>query len=225
MKRHADRLQRAVVHSEELPWVDSPMPGVQRRMLERDGGEVARATSVVRYAPHSRFSPHVHGGGEEILVLDGVFSDEHGDFGPGMYLRNPVGSRHAPHTAGGCIILVKLWQMDPADQAFVRIDTRAAPWPPGAAPGTDRTDGIDSLALHTWGDERVCLQRWAPGTRRARHAHPGGEEVFVIHGSLRDDQGHYPRGAWIRNPHGSAHAPFTDEGCLLYVKTGHLPRG
>src|SRR5690606_7216581 len=218
MKINADLSQRAVVHSEELPWIDSPMPGVQRRMLERDGGEVARATSVVRYAPRSRFSAHVHGGGEEILVLDGIFSDEHGDFGPGMYLRNPVGSRHAPHTERGCIILVKLWQMDAADQDLVRIDTRARAWTPDQG-----ANGVEHLPLHTWGNERVTLQRWAAGTRLARHAHPGGEEVFVLQGSLRDEQGHYPRGAWIRNPHGSAHTPSTDQGCLLYVKTGHLP--
>ena len=94
-----------MVDSEDLPWVNSPLPGVQRRMLERDGEEVARATSIVRYAPDSSFAPHSHGGGEEFLVLDGVFSDEHGDFEPGSYLRNPPGSRHTPRSARGCTIL------------------------------------------------------------------------------------------------------------------------
>jgi anti-sigma factor ChrR (cupin superfamily) len=108
MKINADLSERAVVHSDQLPWIDSPLPGVQRRMLERDGGEVARATSIVRYAPNSRFDPHTHGGGEEFLVLEGVFSDEHGDYGPGMYVRNPPGSRHTPRSADGCTILVKL---------------------------------------------------------------------------------------------------------------------
>jgi anti-sigma factor ChrR (cupin superfamily) len=102
MNINADLGRRAVVYSEDLPWVDSPLPGVQRRMLERDGGEVARATSIVRYAPNSSFSPHTHGGGEEFLVLDGVFSDESGDFGPGMYVRNPPGSRHTPRSDAGC---------------------------------------------------------------------------------------------------------------------------
>ena len=91
MNVNADLSQRAVVDSEQLPWVDSPLKGVQRRMLERDGDEVARATSIVRYAPESAFSAHSHGAGEEFLVLEGVFSDEHGDFGPGMYVRNPPG--------------------------------------------------------------------------------------------------------------------------------------
>src|ERR671911_558969 len=110
MKINADPSERAVVYSEDLPWVDSPLPGVQRRMLER--------------------------GGEEFLVLDGVFSDEHGDFGPGMYVRNPPGSRHTPRSGPGCTILVKLRQMDPDDQAHVSIDTTTAPWQPGPVEGT-----------------------------------------------------------------------------------------
>src|SRR5512147_2420038 len=107
MKLYADLSQRAIVFSAELPWIDSPMPGVQRRMLERDGEEVARATSIVRYAANSHFSSHTHGGGEEFLVLEGVFSDEYGDYPAGTYIRNPVGSTHTPFSQNGCTILVK----------------------------------------------------------------------------------------------------------------------
>src|SRR5918995_6414183 len=122
MKINADLRQRAVVHSDELPWVDSPLPGVQRRMLERDGEEVARATSIVRYAPDSHFSAHTHGGGEEFLVLDGVFQDEHGDYPAGSYVRNPPTTRHTPGSEPGCVIFVKLWQFDPTDRTEVRIE-------------------------------------------------------------------------------------------------------
>lgn len=90
MQLHADLLKRAVVNSDELPWVDSPLPGVQRRMLERDGEEVARATSIVHYAPDSFFSAHTHSGGEEYLVLDGIFSDEMGDYHQGMGILTAV---------------------------------------------------------------------------------------------------------------------------------------
>jgi len=83
MELNADFTQRIVMHAEELEWQDSPMPGVQRKMFDRIGGEVARATSIVRYAPGSHFSPHVHTGGEEFIVLEGVFQDEHGDFPAG----------------------------------------------------------------------------------------------------------------------------------------------
>ncbi|MEO0537626.1 MAG: cupin domain-containing protein [Cyanobacteria bacterium P01_A01_bin.123] len=216
MKIHADLSQRAVIFSEELPWIDSPMLGVQRRMLERDGEEVARATSIVRYAPGSYFSAHTHGGGEEYLVLDGVFSDEHGDFGLGTYVRNPVGSSHTPHSKDGATILVKLWQMQPADQQQVVIDTHKVAWSPGLVPG------LQVLPLHAYSTEQVALVKWAPKTKFQQHWHWGGEEIFVIDGVFADEQGVYPQGTWLRNPPGSVHTPFSEEGCLIYVKTGHL---
>jgi anti-sigma factor ChrR (cupin superfamily) len=216
MNINADLSQRAVVCSEELPWVDSPLKGVQRRMLERDGDEVARATSIVRYAPGSAFSPHTHGAGEEFLVLEGVFSDEHGDFGPGTYVRNPPGSQHTPRSGPGCTIFVKLRQMEPDDQDYVRIDTTRAPWQPG------EVAGLEVMPLYQHGAERVRLVRLAPGTRLPPQSHPGGEEIFVLEGAFADEQGHYPTGAWLRTPPGGEHGVVSKDGCTLYVKTGHL---
>lgn len=216
MQIHADLSQRAVVHSDALSWVASPLPGVERRMLERDGEEVARATSLVRYAPESHFSPHVHGGGEEFLVLEGVFSDEHGDYGPGYYVRNPPGSSHAPHSEAGCTIFVKLRQMLPDDETFVRIDSNKAAWRPGLVPG------LSVLPLYDHPAEQVALVNWEPGTRFTAHRHVGGEEIFVLDGVFEDEQGRYPKGTWLRNPPGSVHEPFSREGCTIYVKTGHL---
>jgi anti-sigma factor ChrR (cupin superfamily) len=132
MKINADLSKRARVDSDMLAWVASPLAGVERRMLERDGEEVARVTSLVRYAPGSSFSQHTHSGGEEFLVLDGTFSDDYGDFPAGTYVRNPVGSKHAPHSEGGTVILVKLWWMDPDDQTFVRLDRRSCALTPRA---------------------------------------------------------------------------------------------
>jgi len=216
MRLHADLNQRVVIDSGSLPWVDSPGSGVQRRMLDRIGEEVARATSIVRFAPGSHFDAHTHGGGEEFFVLDGVFSDEEGDFGPGTYVRNPPGSRHTPKSEPGCTIFVKLWQMAPDDQASVRIDTNEAPWQPG------EVDGVEVMPLHERPDERVQMMRLAPGARCPRHEHPGGEETLVLEGVLEDEHGRYAEGTWLRNPPGSAHSPKSDEGCVLFVKSGHL---
>ena len=216
MQIHADLNTRAVVDSNALPWVDSPLAGVQRRMLERDGEEVARATSIVRYAPDSAFDAHTHGGGEEFLVLDGVFSDEMGDFPAGMYVRNPIGSRHRPFSKQGATILVKLQQFDPRDQDFVRVDTSAETWLPGLV------EGLEVMPLHSYGTEHVALVRWAPGTHFHMHGHPGGEEIFVLSGEFADEHGRYPAGTWLRNPPGSRHTPFSDQGCVIFVKTGHL---
>jgi len=113
MKINADFNQRVVVHSANMDWIDSPMAGVSRRPLDRVGGEVARATSIVRYAPNGKFSPHVHTGGEEFVVLEGVFQDEHGDYPKDSYIRNPPQSSHTPGSKDGCVIFVKLWQFKP----------------------------------------------------------------------------------------------------------------
>lgn len=216
MKLHADLSQRIVLTTPALPWVKSPILGVDRRMLDRDGEEVARATSLVRYAPGSAFSPHTHGGGEEFLVLEGVFSDELGDYPAGTYVRNPVGSAHTPASPAGCTILVKLWQMHPDDQTRVVVDTTTAPWSPGLV------EGLQVLPLHSFGTEQVALVKWAPGTQFQPHTHWGGEEIFVLDGVFEDEFGRYPAGTWLRSPHGSRHRPFSRQGCTIYVKTGHL---
>ena len=216
MQIHADLSLRAVVNSNDLPWLDSPLAGVQRRMLERDGEEVARATTIVRYAPNSCFDAHTHVGGEEFLVLDGVFSDEMGDFHQGMYVRNPIGSKHRPYTRDGTTILVKLQQFDPDDREYVRLDTNKSEWLPGPVAG------LEVMPLHSFETEQVALVNWKAGIEYVQHSHPQGEEIFVLSGVLADEQGTYPAGTWLRNPAGSEHTPYSDEGCLIYVKTGHL---
>lgn len=216
MKINADFSKRAVVRPEDYAWAPSPAAGVERMMLDRVGDEVARATSLVRFAPGSRFDAHSHGGGEEFLVLEGVFSDETGDFPAGSYVRNPIGTSHTPHTDPGCTILVKLHQFAEDDTAHFSVDTKTAAFRPGLV------EGLSVLPLHTASNENVALVRWAPGTKFTPHQHWGGEEIFVLEGTFQDEHGDYPAGSWLRSPHLSTHAPWSDEGCLIYVKTGHL---
>lgn len=219
MRINADFSQRVVVRPSDYRWVASPMPGVERMMLDRIGDEVARATSLVRYAPNSTFAEHVHGGGEEFLVLEGVFGDEHRDYRAGTYVRNPIGTRHAPRVGKeGCLILVKLHQFDRADDRPVVIDTGKAAWQPGDRPG------VEVLPLHRFGNERVSLVRVAPGARWQARADPGGEELFVVEGDFRDGRGSYPAGTWLRSPGGRGQDGVAGAaGALVYLKTGHLP--
>jgi len=217
MDLHADLTEPVVLHTPDLAWTPSPMAGVERRMLDRRGAEVARATSLVRYAPGSRFAPHCHGGGEEILVLEGTFSDERGHYSAGTYLRHPVGSSHAPFSELGCTILVKLQQMHPEDRQRLVIDTHREGWRPGLVPG------LEVMPLHAFGSEHVALVRWAPGTVFQPHRHPGGEEILVLDGVFQDEHGSYPAGSWLRHPPGSVHCPWSEAGCTIWVKIGHLP--
>ena len=108
MRLDDDLTRPVIAHAARQDWVASPAAAVERRMLYHVGDEVARATSIVRYAPGSVFPRHSHGGGEEIVVLEGVFQDEHGDYPAGSYFRNPPGTSHVPASAGGCTIFVRL---------------------------------------------------------------------------------------------------------------------
>lgn len=217
MELNADFTARVVIAPQTSPWIASPQPGVERRMLDRIGDEVARATSIVRYAPGAAFAGHRHDLGEEFLVLSGTFADEHGEYPAGSYVRNPPGSSHTPRSATGCELFVKLRQFQEGDDTRVVVDTRQAGFVPGLVAG------LEVLPLHEFATEQVALVRWAPGTRFRDHAHWGGEEILVLEGVFSDEHGDYPAGTWIRSPHLSRHAPFSRTGCLIYVKVGHLP--
>ena len=210
-----DYAQRVVLNHHDLAWQASPQQGVERRMLDRIGGEVAKATSVVRYAPGSSFEAHTHEWGEEILVLSGVLSDQQGDYPAGTYLMNPPGSTHAPRSESGCELCVKLRHLGPDQQQREVVNTRAAPWLQGMVPG------LHVMPLMTQGMGST-LVRWAPQTYFNPHRHFGGEEIFVVSGVFEDEHGRYPEGSWIRSPHMSLHQPFSQEGCTIFVKTGHL---
>jgi anti-sigma factor ChrR (cupin superfamily) len=207
---NADFAQRVVMATDRLPWLPSPQAGVERRMLDRIGGEVARATSIVRYATASTFPPHEHGLGEEFLVLDGVFADEYGDYPAGTYVRNPPGSRHAPRTSAGCTIFVKLRQMTLAERDRVVIDT-TEPW-------------TRERLLHADGNERVTLQRLGALDGASASDCPGGEEILVLSGLLEDEHGLYKPRTWIRNPHGFRRSLKSAQGTVYWHKQGHLRR-
>ena len=217
MNFNSDFTKKAVIQTNDLDWVPSPAAGVSRIFLDRIGDEVARATSIVRYEPNAFFDAHTHDGGEEIFVLDGVFSDEGGDHPAGTYIRNPPESKHTPYSKEGCVLFVKLRQFHSEDMSTIRIDTNAATWYQGLVPG------LSVMPLHEFDGVGTALVKWAPDTIFNPHVHPGGEEIFVLQGVFHDEHGSYPTGTWIRSPRYSKHAPFTkSEGALIYVKTGHL---
>ena len=218
MRLKADFDKPARVLPEDARWSPSPQPGVERLMLDRIGEEKARATSIVRYAPDSRFPTHLHDKGEEFLVLDGTFSDQSGDFGPGVYVRNPPGSSHAPWSDGGCTIFVKLRQFDADDLARVVVDPAGAAWQSGPEAGVSR------LPLHRHGGEEVRLLGLEAGSELLVPAGDGGAELLVLEGACGLDDGTVlGPWAWQRVPAGCALALRCESGCRLYLKTGHLP--
>jgi anti-sigma factor ChrR (cupin superfamily) len=207
--------QSVVVDTGEMEWEASPMEGVWRKSLVREAPEHGLTTSLVRFDAESHFSAHLHPKGEEIMVLEGVFSDEHGDYPAGTYIRNPPGSKHTPGSEPGCVLLVMLDQFDPTDDTLTHIDTNTTEWFPGE-------DRVKVMPLHYFETEMVALYKWPAGAKCEPHQHFGGEEVFVLSGALLDEYGRYPAGTWLRNPHNSEHCPYVEEDTVIWIKTGHL---
>ncbi|MGI9431269.1 MAG: cupin domain-containing protein [Myxococcota bacterium] len=216
---NGDLTIRAAMHGADMDWQPSPSPSVERKRLHRVGPpEAGQVTSIVRYAPDSTFPAHDHPEGEEILVLEGTFSDEHGDWPAGTYLLNPEGFHHAPFSKAGCVLFVKLRQYAGESRHHVAVRTGDLPWLASDIDGVE----IRSLYAEPAHPDATRLERWgagvAPGTRR----YPGGAEIFVIDGVLEDERGRYERSSWLRLPEGAEHRPRSSAGCELYVKTGGL---
>ncbi len=219
MKINAEFDQRIVVHSADMEWIDSPMKGVTRRPLDRVGGEVARATSIVRYDPGSHFSPHVHTGGEEFVVLEGVFQDEHGDFPTGSYIRNPPESKHKPGSEPGCIIFVKLWQFDPNDRIHVRLNSNFMKPVPHR-----NLDSVSVTPLYIDEFEEVNIQEWEANASIEIPA-PQGIEVFVLEGEFTESDELLKTHSWLRLPVGSQlKAQAGAKGAKVWLKLNHLSR-
>jgi quercetin dioxygenase-like cupin family protein len=191
------------------------MVGVDRRMLDRIGDEVARATTIVRYAPGSKFSSHTHTGGEEFIVLEGTFQDEHGDFPAGTYVRNPPTTSHTPGSEDGCTIFVKLWQFDIDDRDQFRRDM--------AAGLSEPQNGISRVELHRDARETVSYIEVAADAEIPIDD-AGGIEVLVLSGSVTESTDTLVQGSWLRLPDGAAFdAVAGNQGVELWIKTGHLP--
>lgn len=198
-----------------MPWLPSLMEGVLRKALEKENEEAGQVTSIVCYEPGSRFSMHSHPEGEEILVLDGEFEDEHGRYPTGSYLRNAPGSSHSPFSDKGCRLLVKLNQFQGGDHIRSVTHTKTETWRQGQG-------ALQVMPLHEFKGHSTALVRWPPGCTFQPHKHWGGEEIFVLEGLFQDEHGDYPAGSWIRSPHLSSHNPFSTSGCTIWVKVGHL---
>ena len=215
-----DFSKRVVIRTEEMEWQASPSPSVWRKRLDLAGdAEASRVTSVVRYEPKSHFHSHPHPDGEEILVLSGVFSDEHGDYPAGSYLLNPEGFSHAPFSDEGCVLFVKLRQYPGLNRTQIKIVTA------GRAFSEADDLGMRRLSLYSEVDhpEQVDLVQLGPGGTLAAEEHRGGAEIFLLEGRLLEGETLYGPGTWLRFPAGHRPALRGESACRFYYKRDHLP--
>lgn len=216
MRINDDLGQPVIVHAGSLAWVPSPAAGVDRKMLYREGGEVARATSIVRYAPGSAFPTHVHGGGEEILVIEGTFQDEHGDYPAEAYFRNPPGTAHKPASQDGCTIFVRLWQYREGDMAQIVRQ----PGEGEAAPL--RTGARAAQVLFDDGAERVLIEEWQAGAS-VEIPNDRGLEVLVLSGVFTIGEETLAAQCWCRLPAGHPlQAQVGPEGARIFIRDAPL---
>lgn len=216
MQIHADLQQEALVEHSSLEWVDSPQPGVQRKMLERDGEEVARATSLVKYDSNSYFPEHTHAAGEEFIVIDGTFSDESSDFPEGSYVRNPHGSSHKPFTKNGCEIFVKLRQIHENDSSYTRVNFAKQDC-------VKVNENLEYMELHKFGSEEVILLSTHEKELNWNIDLKDGIEIFILQGEILYDGLSYSQYDWLRFPPNKAPTLTISENSSIWLKTGHLP--
>jgi anti-sigma factor ChrR (cupin superfamily) len=216
MKFNDDLSQRVVLNSSSLPWVDSSLSCMQSKLLEHHTDEFAKSTSIVRYGANTQLGTQIYPLGQEILILEGDYEEGGGVYGAGTYIKNPPKSSHTIRSKSGCTLFVKNNYLTLDDDQRTILDTQRANWFQGLV------TGLTVLPLAEFGTKHTALVRWAPETRFNPHRHYGGEEILVLEGVFEDEFGKYPAGTWMRSPHMSGHHPFSIEGCLILVMTGHL---
>lgn len=217
MDVNADFSKRVMLHSDEIEWEASPMAGVERRRLDRIDNEADRVTTIVRYAPNSHFSPHVHTGGEEFIVLEGIFEDDYGNWPTGSYIRNPPSSKHQPGSKEGCVIFVKLAQFNPDDRTFVHADIAKL----GSVEDRNR-EGVKVSPLFKDANEDVRIEYWDANTS-VKIDTEGGAEVLVLDGGFQEKGDSLRKHSWLRVPNNYNFNAIThSEGVQVWIKSGHL---
>jgi hypothetical protein len=212
---NVDLTTPVIIQAMDLPWHPSPSPTVWRKSLYRQGGEQGPVTSLVRYDADSRFAGHVHPEGEEILVLDGVLSDEHGDYPAGTYLLNPAGTGHAPFSKEGCVLFVHLRQYNGQHRKKITVDTNALTWQKTPVSGVSR-----KLLYSQQGyPDLITLEQWSSGVSRTLEIKEGGAELLVLDGFLENSQEKYGPYTWFRLPANSGEWHFrSGTGCTIYLR-------
>jgi hypothetical protein len=182
-----------------------------RRVAFTDADDVLWS-GFVGLAPGERVALAA-GARHELLVLKGALADAGGrvlDNGDFAILAG--GAELRAGAEGAQVLAYRDGTGAAFDELVVARDER--PWREG------RTPGMLGASLCNKG-HALNLLMWQPGAPTRRHAHPGGEEIFVLRGELCEET-RRPAGSWMRLHPGAWHAPFVETPTLLLVRSGHL---
>lgn len=217
---NADPNETIVMHTADMPWEETGVAGVTRKLLERvNDPEKGRETVLLKFDPNTTLPAEVLTQRVDTFVIDGGYSDGNGEYGPRTFIRNPAGSSQTPSSKDGCVLYVK--RRNPFrddDERFV-IDTEKVEWMSFPHRGAD--------VVHFYRDRHgIDTSRYGkvyPDKRIPSHDHAMGEETLIIDGVLKDEHGSYVAGSWFRFPVGVPHAPFTEEvPAFMLIREGDL---
>ncbi|TWH50872.1 cupin domain-containing protein [Dulcicalothrix desertica] len=213
---HNHLLKRYSVRPEALTWYQTDFTGIWFGCFESDDlVQDHPVTMLTRFDPGGFFPLHGHPGGEEILVLQGNFTDETGVYPPGSYMLNPEKFNHRPYSQEGCLTFVKLRQHGGESRQQIKTNIYSLPWQPSIIP----TIEVKPLYQQAGFSEKVSIERWHPGTVLSLVVESEVKEIFVLEGTWSDELGDYPAGSWLRYPPNCPYTPSSIEGCTVYVKT------
>ena len=168
-----------------------------------------KKTSILELDKNSKLSMNPSVKPVEIFVLEGIYSNEFGDFGKGTYLNMPKENQEKVNCKSTCKIFRK--ENYSTHYEKVIIDTTKQEWLQGQG-NLQVMPLIEGTALVFWPKDEVFIE----------HKHWGGEEIYVLNGIFMDEHGEFGKDSWVRNHHLSVHHPFVKEETVIFVKTGHI---
>jgi len=200
----------------ELTWRATGTEGVDKKLLVAGSEDSSHEVSILRLQAGAQLPAPPEGWGIEVVVLEGAWQLPEGTLQGNGYSRRPPGEAGAGSTATGCTLYARSGPFAEDDRELAHSQAEGEPWHAGHG-------NLRVKSLHSMGGEGTALVHWPAGERFVPHQHWGGEEIFVLSGTFRDEYGVYPKGTWIQSPHLSTHHPFVEEETVIFVKTGHLP--
>lgn len=218
---NADAQAVISLQTRDMPWKPMPYEGVSRKVMERINDPTkGRETALLKLEAGASLPQELLEERLDLFVIEGNFSDGHGEYGRHTFVRNVPGATIQISSNEGCTLYSKRRVSIPSinDERMV-IDSETAQWAPFPQRG--------ATVLHLYDDangfETGRFGQIHPNRQLPSHDHTRGEETLIIGGLLVDEYTRYEPGAWFRMPIGVPHSPYSgDDGCLMLIREGDL---
>ena len=217
MNINDDIRKKVVVHPRNKQWTAEHSGMCETLYLDLVDKVKPVATKLVRISPSSILPPEMIGGGKEVLVLEGTYNDQRGEYPTGSYMRFPPGTKQEAFTDKGCLLFVKTWQFEPTDRKRVNIDAFRA-----EMKRPRKRQGVVLQQLYSDYREDVRIEHWERNHRLVIHQ-CNGLEVLLLSGEFFEPSASYKPLSWVRLPPGRPlKVVVGDQGVRVLIKESHL---